>query len=156
MGGCRRRGFGFRRRRCGGGRIGGGIFGGRPGFNIGGIFGHRPAGVNIAACQTVVQPAQTQTITVQPVPPVVQLAPVPVQPVPVQSAAVVQIQKTIAILEVKLQKFEMQLASLKILLIKLEVIFKFTRRRNFVKFLEISISSGVNQSDSISKYNKYC
>ena len=155
MGGCRRRGFGFRRRRCGGGRIGGGIFGRRPGFNIGGIFGHRPAGVNIAACQTVVQPAQTQTITVQPVPPVVQLAPVPVQPVPVQSAAVVQIQKTIAILEVKLQKFEMQLASLKILLVKLEVIFKFTRRRNFVKFLEISISSGVNQSDSISKYNKY-
>ena len=151
MGGCRRRGFGFRRRRCGGGRIGSGIFGRRPGFNIGGIFGHRPAaGVNIAACQTVVQPAQTQKITVQPVPPVVQLA-----PVSVQSAAVVQIQKTITILEVKLQKFEMQLASLKILLIKLEVIFKFTRRRNLIKFLEISISSGVNQSDSISKYNKY-
>ena len=111
---------------------------------------HRPARVNIAACQTVVQPAQTQKITVQPVPPVVQLA-----PVSVQSAAVVQIQKTITILEVKLQKFEMQLASLKILLIKLEVIFKFTRRRNLIKFLEISISSGVNQSDSISKYNKY-
>ena len=155
MGGCRKRGFGFRRRKCGGGRIGGGIFGGRPGFNIGGIFGHRPARVNIAACQTVVQPAPVQTIAVQPVPPVVQPAPVPFQPVPVQSAAVVQIQKTIAILEVKLQKFEMQLASLKILLVKLEVIFKCTRRRNFVKFLEISISSGVNQSDSISKYNKY-
>lgn len=156
MGGCRRRGFGFRgRRRCGGGRIGGGIFGRRPGFNIGGIFGHRPAGVNIAACQTVVQPVPVQTIAVQPVPPAVQSALVSVQPVPVQSAADVQIQKTITILEVKLQNFEMQLASLKILLVKLEVIFKFTRRRNFIKFSEISIGSGVNQSDSISKYNKY-
>ena len=156
MGGCRRRGFGFRRRRCGGGRIGGGIFGRRPGFNIGGIFGHRPAGVNIAACQTVVQPAQVQTIAVQPVPQVVQPAPVPVQPVPDQSAAVVQIQKTITILEVKLQKFEMQLASLKILLVKLEVIFVSTKPKYLKKISEISISAGVNQSDSISKYNKYC
>ena len=154
MGGCRRRGFGFRgRKRCGGGFIGGGIFGRRPAFNIGGILGHRPAGVNLAACQAVVQPAPIQSIAVEPVPPVVTPAPIPAQ-VQVQSVAVIKIQKTITILEVKLQKFEMQLTSLKILLLKLEVTFLRAKQKNR-KFSEISIGPGINQSYTISKYNKY-
>ncbi len=131
MRGCRRRGFGFRgRKRCGGGFIGGGIFGRRPAFNIGGIFGHRPAGVNLAACQAVVQPAPIQSIAVEPVPSVVQPAPVSVAPVQVQSVAAIEIQKTITILEVKLQKFEMQLTSLKMLLLKLEVTFLRAKQKN--------------------------
>ena len=159
MGGCRRRGFGFRgRKRChiGGLRIGGGIFGRRPGFNIGGISGHRSAiGVNLAAGQTCVQPAPVQPIAVQPISAVVQPAPVLAPTVSVQSVAVIKIQKTITVLEVKLQKFEMQLASLKMLLIKLEVISRCATPDRNSRFSEISIGSGINQSHSISKFYKY-
>ena len=96
MGGCRRKGFGWRRpKRCGGPRIGGGLFGRRPGFNIGGIFGLRPVNgcaLNLAGGQATAQPAP---------------------PAPAPSAAIIKIQQTIVILEAKIQKFEMQLASLK-------------------------------------------
>ena len=119
MGGCRRRGFGWRRpKRCGGPLIGGGLFGRRPGFNIGGIFGRRPVGcaLNLAGGHATVQPAPTNCD-----PPVPTAAAQPAPPAPALSAAVIKIQQTIVILEAKIQKFEMQLASLKILLLKLEV-----------------------------------
>ena len=93
----------------------------RPGFNIGGIFGRRPVngcGINLIGGQATFQPAPAQKIAVQPVP---QPVPVPAPLVPLPSAAVIKIQQTIVVLEVKLQNFENQLASLKILLVKLEV-----------------------------------
>ena len=128
MGGCRRRGFG-RPKRCGGPRIGGGLFGRRPGFNIGGIFGRRPVngcGLNLAGGHATVQPAPTNcgplilSAPAQPAP----APPAPstsAPPAPAPSAATIKIQQTIVILEAKIQKFEIQLASLKILLLKLEV-----------------------------------
>ena len=114
MGGCRRRGFGWQRpKRCGGPLIGGGLFGRRPGFNIGGIFGHRP--INGSGLNLAVTPACGPSAPAQP-------APAPsAPPAPAPSAATIKIQQTIVILEAKIQKFEMQLASLKILLLKLEV-----------------------------------